>query len=108
MILEIFLAFSGHPGLSRVEVLQRDAALDELLLEDVEHGAGALLTVGPDLHAALTRPGDGRPDAPEVEPGTDLLGGLVKRVVGLLAVDLRSDVEAGLARHGSQVRRVEC
>ena len=38
-------------------------------------------------------PGDGRSHAAEVEPGADLLGCLVQRVVDFLTVDLRHDVE---------------
>src|SRR6185437_6070163 len=45
---------AGHLGLRRVEVLERDAALDELLLEHVEDGARALLAVGADFHTVLT------------------------------------------------------
>src|SRR6185437_8425499 len=79
---------AGRLGVRRVEVLEGDPALDELLLEHVEYGVRPFLTVGPDLHAVLARPGDGRSHAAEVEAGADLLGGLVKRVVGFLPVDL--------------------
>ena len=79
---------AGHLGIGRVEVLQRHPALDELLLEHVKDGLGPLLAVGADLDSVLAGPGDGRPDATEVEAVADLLGGLVKRVVGFLPVDL--------------------
>src|SRR6516164_4479626 len=97
---------AGCPRLGRVQVLERDAALDQFFLEDVEDGLSALLAVGAYLHSVLTRPGDGRAHAAEVEPGADLLGRLVKRVVRFLAVDLADDVKAGLAGHAPQVRRV--
>ena len=42
----------------------------------------------------LALPFDGGVGAAEVEAGGQLLGGLVQRVVDLLAVDLADDVEA--------------
>jgi len=69
-------------------VLQGHPALDELLFEYVKDGVGPFLAVGADLDTALAGPGDGRPDATEVEAVADLLGGLVERVVGFLPVDL--------------------
>ena len=109
MIFEIFLASSwampslivaGEPellarrlGLAGVERLQRDAALDQLLLEDVEHRLRALLAVRLDLDAVLTRPRDRGADVLEVVALRDLLGGLVEGVVDLLPVDLADDVE---------------
>jgi hypothetical protein len=68
-------------------VLEGDAALHEPLLEHIEDGAGAFLAVGPDLNPVLARPRDGRADAAEIEPGTDLLGGLV---ISALSASCRS------------------
>src|SRR5262252_8195265 len=99
---------AGRLGLGGVEVLEGDLALYEFLLEDVEDGLGPLLAVGADLDPVLARPGDGGAHAAEVEPRADLLGRLVQRVVGFLAVDLADYVKAGLARHDPQVRRVRC
>src|SRR6516165_6512754 len=75
-----------------VQGLERHAAPDQLVLEDVEDGLGPLFAVRADLDG-LTGPGDGGPDATEVEPGTDLLGGLVQGVVHFLPVDPADDVE---------------
>src|SRR6185437_1932975 len=69
---------AGHLGVGRVEVLQRNPALDELLLEHVKDGVGPLLAVGADLDAVLAGPGNRRPDATEIEAVADLLGGLVE------------------------------
>ena len=104
MILEIFLALSwvmpslradadpvllaGQLRLAGVERLEGDPALDQLVLEHVEDGLGPLLAVGAGSRPLLAGPGDRRADAAEVEPGADLLGGLVQRVVDFLAVDL--------------------
>ena len=45
------------------------------------------------LDGLLALPLDGGVGAAEVEAGGELLGGLVERVVDLLAVDLADDVE---------------
>ena len=108
MILPIFLAFSWEMpslsvevmrysllpanGLARLEALERDAALDELRLEHVEHGLGALLGVRLD-EDRLAAPLDRRPGALEVVALLDLFAGLVEGVVRLLVVDLADDVE---------------
>src|SRR3984885_235839 len=97
---------AGPPRLGRVQVLEGDPPLDELVLEDVEDRLSPLLAVGADFHAMLSRAGDGRSFAAEVEPVADFLRRLVQRVIGFLAVDLADDVKAGLARHDHQVRRV--
>ena len=81
-------------GSSGVQDLEREAALDQLVLEHVEDRVGALLAVGLDLNGLLApRPGDRRAGTLEVEPVPDLLDRLVQRVVGLLMVDLADDVE---------------
>ncbi|TNM54788.1 hypothetical protein FHQ09_09740 [Brevibacterium sediminis] len=72
--------------------LQRDSALDQLRLEDVENGLDPVLAVGFQLHG-FAAPGDRRIGAAEVIAGVDLLRGLVECVVGFLAVDLADDVE---------------
>src|SRR6266851_4100890 len=81
-----------------VESLQRDAAPDQLVLEDVEHGLGALLAVGADLHGMIAGPCDGGAHAAEIETGSDLLRRLVECVVHLLAIDLADDVKTAV-RH---------
>ena len=45
------------------------------------------------IDGLLALPGDGGVGAAEVEPGGQLLGSLVQRVVDLLAIDLADDVE---------------
>nr|AHE14878.1 hypothetical protein asmbl_20 [uncultured bacterium] len=76
-----------------VEDLERDAALDQLLAEDLERGAHPLLGVGRQRHAAFAGPRDRGVRAPEVEPLGQLLARLVQRVVHLLPVDLAHHVE---------------
>jgi SAM-dependent methyltransferase len=44
---------AGWLGLAGVENLERDRALDQLLLEDLKHGLGSGFAVGPDLHGFL-------------------------------------------------------
>src|SRR5947207_3032645 len=90
---------AGRPGLPRVQRLQRDAALDQLLLETLQGGAYPIL--GLRLHGdrALAGPLDLAPRPPEVEPRRDLLLRLVKRVVDLLTVDLADDVERRRRSH---------
>src|SRR5437773_1779819 len=87
----VFLA--GELRVTRVQGLERDAALDQLVLEDVKDRLGALLAVGADVDGVLAGPGDRRADAAEVEPGAYLLGRLVDRVVDFLAVELGHDVK---------------
>src|ERR1022692_3574192 len=89
--------------LARVQDLQRHATPDQLVLEKVKDGVGPFLAVGPDFHGLVARPRDGRPDAAEVEPGADLLGCLVQRVVDFFMIDLRDDVEGTVSCHGSRV-----
>ena len=109
MILVIFLACSLVDALlevaadlvglaaglrfAGVEGLHGDVAADQLLLEDVDGGLDALLGGADQLDGLLALPGDGGVGAAEVEPGAQLLGRLVQRVVDLLAVDLAHDVE---------------
>src|SRR6202035_510502 len=93
----------GELGIGRVQRLQRYAALDQLVLEHVEDGHGALLAVGADVHGLLAGPGDGRAHAAEVEPGTYFLGRLVERVVNFLAVEFGHDVKGRLLGcHGTR------
>src|SRR3954454_22067410 len=87
------------PRLAGLQRLQRDVALDQLLLEDVEGGGGALLGLRGDRHALLPRLGDAGAGTPEVEPGAELLLRLVERVVDLLPVDLADDVEGRAGCH---------
>src|SRR5204863_791138 len=75
---------------------QRLVALDQLVLEDAEYGAGPVIRRGGDLDRVVALPLDGGPGALEVEPGGDLARGLAERVVDLLAVDLADDVERGV------------
>src|SRR3954452_13061050 len=94
------VGLAGCLRLAGVEGLQREAAFDQLLLEDVEGGGDPLLRVGLQGHALLTGPRDGRVGAAEVETLRELLARLVQGVVDLLAVDLADDVE-GRIGHGA-------
>src|SRR5215831_15911764 len=94
-------------GLARIEDLERHGALDELVLEHVEHRVGAFLAIRPDLDGMVAGPDDRRPHATEIEARPDLLRGLVQGVVDFLVVDLRHYVERGFGCHASQVRRPE-
>src|SRR6478609_1604971 len=90
---------AGLARLGGVEDLQALVALDQLVLEDAEHGTGAVVGRGRDLDRLLALPLDGRPGALEVEAVRDLPGRLAERVVDLLAVQLAHDVEARVS-HG--------
>ena len=83
---------AGKLRVACVQGLERDAALDQFVLEDVQDRLGAFLAVGADVDGVLAGPGDRGADAAEVEPGADLLGRLVDRVVNFLAVELGHDV----------------
>src|SRR5258706_5277991 len=96
---------AGRLRVAGVENLERNAALDQLLLEHVEYGLSPLLAVRPDLDCLVARPGDGRAHAAEVESRADLLRCLVQRVVDFLVIYLRHDVERGFRCHGIKVRR---
>src|SRR5579859_1186564 len=82
----------GRLRVTGVQGLERHTPPDQLVLEDVEDGIGPVLAVRANLYG-LARPGDAGPDTTEVEPGTDLLGGLVQGVVHFLLVDSADDVE---------------
>src|SRR4029450_6183672 len=75
-----------------VQRLQAHSALDQLLLEHIEHGLDAVLRVRLHLYR-FTGPGNRRPNVLEVEPLPDLPGRLVQRIVDLLPIDLAHDVE---------------
>src|SRR6202012_1134191 len=103
---DAFLEADGQPvllarqlGLAGVQHLERDPALDQLVLEHVEDGVGPLLAVGPDLPPLLPGPGNRGADVAEIEPLADLLARLVQRVVDLLPVELGHDVERRICRH---------
>src|SRR5258707_2777521 len=96
---------AGRLRVAGVENLERNAALDKLLLEHVEYGLSPLLAVRPDLDCLVAGPGDGRAHAAEVESRADLLRCLVQRVVDFLVIYLRHDVERGFRCHGIKVRR---
>src|SRR5687768_12259505 len=85
--------FARLPGVAGLQRLERDATLDEFLLEDVEDGERTLVGVGRDLDAVLAVPLDLRAGVLEVVAVRDLLGRLVEGVVGLLAVELADNVE---------------
>src|SRR3954462_5128088 len=87
------VGLAGGLRLSGVEHLERDAPLDQLLLEHVEGGGHPLLGVGLQGDAVVPGPGDAGVGAAEVEALGELLARLVERVVHLLAVDLADDVE---------------
>src|SRR5206468_6014028 len=90
---------AGGRRVAGIEDLERDPALDQLLLEHVEYRLGPLLAVGADVDGVIPGPGDGRAHATEVEPGADLLGGLIESVVDFVAVDAADDVERRLGGH---------
>ncbi|SKW72353.1 Uncharacterised protein [Mycobacteroides abscessus subsp. abscessus] len=78
---------------SRVESFHADVAAHQLFLEDVDGRLQALLGGADELDGLIALPCDRGVGATEVEAGGQLLGGLVQRVVDLLAVDLAHDVE---------------
>src|SRR6266516_5774525 len=90
---------AGESRVAGIEGLERDAALDQLLLEHVEYRLGPLLAVGADVDGLVPGPGDGCAHAAEVEPGAYLLGGLVEGVVDFLPIDTADDVERRLGGH---------
>src|SRR5215470_10961856 len=90
---------AGEPRVAGIEGLERDPALDQLLLEHVEHRLGPLLAVGADVDGTVPGPGDGCAHAAEVEAGADLLGRLVEGVVDFLPIDAADDVERRLGGH---------
>ena len=96
-----FLA--GGVGLARVQGLQGDAALDQLRLEHIQYGQGALFGVclNEDLVAGVV---DFCADAAEVVALGDFLLGLVQGVGYFLLVDLGDDVERRFASHGYSFR----
>src|ERR1700722_19980358 len=95
---------AGRLGVVRLQCLERDAALDQLVLEHVKDRQRALFAVSADVDRVLAGPADGRADATEVEPVADLLDRLVERVVNFLAVELGHDVERRVLRcHGSRL-----
>ena len=93
---------AGELRLVGIQDLERYRALDQLLLEDVKNGLGPLFAVGPDLDRLIARPGNRGSDSAEVEPGTDLLGRLVQRIIDFLAVDLGDDVKGRFTWHGTK------
>src|SRR5690606_30503064 len=93
---------AARERLAGVEGPQRDAALDELLLEHVEHGLDALLGVRLQQDPALAAEFDRRADPLEVVPLRDLLLGLVDGVLQFHRVDLAHDVE-GRIGHAAMV-----
>ena len=82
----ILVSLAGLARLAGVEDLQRLLALDQLLLEDVEDGGGAVLGVGGDLDRRLAGPLDLGAGALEVEA----LGDLARRLVRALSTSWRS------------------
>ncbi len=62
-------------GVAGVEGLERDVATDQLLLEDLEAGLGALLGIGGDDDRLLARPLDTGVGATEVVALGEFLGG---------------------------------
>src|SRR5690606_28105454 len=77
-----------------LERLDRDVPAHQLLLEDIAGRLEPLLGRAGDLDGALALPRDAGVGAAEVEPGGQLLGRLVQRVVDFLPVDLADHVEA--------------
>src|SRR5690606_25799598 len=90
---------AGGSRLARLQRLQRDASLDQLVLEDVEGRLHPVFGFGLQGHRLLAGPLDLRAGAPEVEPGAELPGSLPQRVVDLLAIDLADDVEGRVHCH---------
>src|SRR6516164_917752 len=83
---------AGGLRVTWVQGLERHAPPDQLVLEHVQDGLGAVLAVGADLDG-LPGPGDRGAHPAEVEPVADLLTGLVQGVVDLLLVDPADYVE---------------
>src|SRR5690606_5429064 len=83
---------AGGKRFSGLEAAQRDATLDELRLEHIEHGLDALFAVRLEQQL-LAAELDARADVLEVEALRDLFLGLVDGVVELHLVDLAHDVE---------------
>src|SRR5262249_27220835 len=82
-----------HRRLPHLERLQRDAPLDQLLLEHLDRRPAPLLSLRLDRDGLFPRPAHRRPRPPQVEPRGQLLPSLVQRVVHLLPVDLAHHVE---------------
>src|SRR5512145_767509 len=84
---------AGLAGVAGLQDLQGLVALDQLVLEHVQHGQRSVVGVRGDLDPVLARPLDRRAGVLEVEPLADLALGLVDGVVDLLLVELADDVE---------------
>ena len=91
----------GLLDLAELQALQRDAPLDEPLLEHLAHGPQAVLAGRAEREREVGLL-DGRAGALEVEAGGQLALGLIDGVADLLVVDLGDDIER---RHGVQPRR---
>src|SRR5690349_11808496 len=100
------VSLPGLTGLPGVQRLQRDVPLDRLLLEHVERRPGPVLGLRLHEHQVLARVADLRAGTAEVEPGAQLLAGLVERVVELLMVDLADDVERWVCHVATPVREM--
>ena len=92
-------ALLGLLDLAGLEGLQRDLALDQLLVEHLVERPQAVLGGGAQ-HELVVAELDGRVGVLEVEAGGRLPVGLVDRVADLLHVDFRDDVKRG---HGVSV-----
>src|SRR5690606_30384447 len=92
----VLLAGGLGLAVAEVERLERDAAAEQLGLEDVDDRLDALGGVRLHDHG-LARPRDRGADVAEVVALRDLLRGLVERVVDLLPVDLAHDVERAVS-----------
>ena len=79
---------AGGLRVTWIEGLERDPALDQLLLEHVEHRLGPLLAVGADVDGMVPRTRRWmRPRRGKSNRVLDLLGRLVEGVVDFLPVD---------------------
>src|SRR5579884_2230481 len=87
------VGLAGGLRFARLERLHGDVAADQLLLEDVDRCLDALLGRTGQLDGVVALPRDLGVGAAEVEPGGQLLGGLVESVVDLLAINLADHVE---------------
>ncbi len=117
MAATIFLAFSlamplleldlladaltgGLLDLLVLEVLERDAALDELLREDLDDSGEGVLVGAGELDGLFLFELDLRLGVLEVEAGVDLFGGLVDGVFDFLDLYFAYYVEAVVGCHG--------